>query len=197
MEIVKLDDKNLEEVAKITGNFLKEGKVIVCPTDTVYGLVCDATNEKAVKKVFKIKNRLKEKPLPIFAKDIEMAKELAEIDNEQEDFLKKYWPGNVTAILIRPTVGPELFGVNKKTIGLRVPNYELIINIIKQLSRPLAETSANISGEPLMNNIKKIIETFSQKEARPDLVIDAGDLGEAKSSCVVDLTQKKPKIIRE
>jgi L-threonylcarbamoyladenylate synthase len=197
MKIIKLDNNNLEETVKIAGEFIKEGKAVVCPTDTVYGLVCDATNKKAVEKIFTIKDRPKDKPLPIFVKDIVMAKELAEINEEQEIFLKKSWPGNVTVILSRRGAGPELFGADKKTIGLRVPDFELILNIIKEFGLPLAETSVNISGELPMNDIKKIIETFSQKEAQPDLVIDAGDLGEANPSQIVDLTSEKPKIIRE
>jgi len=88
---------------------IKKGKVLIFPTDTVYGLICDAKNKKAVEKIFKIKNRPKNKPLPVFVKNIEMAKKLAKISGKQEKFLKKVWPGRVTAVLtLRQSQGKPL-----------------------------------------------------------------------------------------
>lgn len=99
MKILKLSSKNQKEIIEEVRKAIKEEKVIVLPTDTVYGLVCDATNEKAVEKVFKIKRRKIGKPIPIFIKDLKMAKKLAFVDKRQEKFLKKMWPGKVTVIL--------------------------------------------------------------------------------------------------
>ena len=78
---------------------LKRGKMVVSPTDTVYGLLVDATNRRAVKKVFQVKGREKGKPLPVFVKDIAMAKRFACVSKEQEKFLKTAWPGKVTVVL--------------------------------------------------------------------------------------------------
>ena len=71
---MKLTKKNFEKIIKIAEKSIKEGKVLICPTDTVYGLIADATNKKAVEKIFKIKKRPLKKPIPIFVKDIKMAK---------------------------------------------------------------------------------------------------------------------------
>ena len=101
MEILKLEPENLAETIKKAAKSIKEGRIIILPTDTVYGFVADATNKKAVEKLFKIKKRKKEKPIPIFVKNIEMAKKLVLIDKEQEKFLKKVWPGKVTVVLER------------------------------------------------------------------------------------------------
>lgn len=176
----------IEKVGKI----IKKGGVIICPTDTVYGLVCDATNKKAVDEVFKIKKRPKSKPLPIFVKDLKMAKELAGINNDQEKFLEKVWPGAVTAIL-------KSQKQKNKTIGLRIPNYKLLLDLVKQLNRPLTGTSANISGQPATTKIKEVLKQFDGRKYQPDLVIDAGNLPKSKPSKVIDLTVTPFKILRK
>ena len=101
MEILKLGQKNFTETIKRVGISIRQGMVTVLPTDTVYGLVADATNKKAVEKIFKIKKRQFNKPIPVFVKDIRIAKKLALIDKNQERFLTKVWPGKTTAVLKR------------------------------------------------------------------------------------------------
>lgn len=177
---------------------LKNGKVVVCPTDTIYGLIADATNEKAIEKVFKIKKRPKNKPLPIFVKDLKMAKKLAEINKEQEKFLKKVWPGKVTAVLKRKSrrANRRIYGVDKRTIALRVPNYELILGLIRKINKPLTGTSANVSDKAIFNNIKDTLRQFKSRKPQPDLVIDAGNLRKGRPSVIIDLTKRPPKILR-
>lgn len=195
----------MKKISKIVKE-LKRGKVIVCPTDTVYGLIADATNKKAVERVFKIKKRPKNKALPIFVKDIKMAKDLAEINEKQEKFLKKAWPGKVTVILKLKTQKSKakstikklkVYGIEKKTIALRIPKYKLVLDLLKKINKPLTGTSANISGEPASTNIKEILKQFKRKKYQPDLVIDTGNLPKSKSSTIIDLTTFPPKILRE
>lgn len=194
MEILKINTK--DRIEKIAGLILK-GKVLVLPTDTVYGLICDATNQKAVKKLLRVKKRLGKKPIPIFVRDIKAAKELAEISKNQERFLKKVWPGKVTVVLKRKNNLPQILFGNKKTIGLRIPNYKLINQLLLIINRPLAETSSNISGLPASIRIKDIIKQFQDKKFQPDLILDAGNLKPSKPSQVIDLTGAKPKILRK
>lgn len=179
MEIIKLDFKKAVKA-------IKEGKILVCPTDTVYGLICDAANKLAVERLYKIKKRPRWKPLPIFVADIKMAKELAHIDKKQEEFLKKVWPGAVTAVLRSK---------NKGTIGLRVSRHKFVLGLVKRAG-PLAESSANISGRPASTKIKEVLGQFKGMKHQPDLVIDAGNLPKAKPSKVIDLTICPPKILR-
>lgn len=180
MEILKL---NLKRAVKA----IREGKVVVCPTDTVYGLVCDVTNKKAVEKLFKIKKRSRRKPVPIFVKDIKMAKKLAQISPEQEEFLNKVWPGKVTVVLKSK---------NKGKIGLRIPNHNWLLSLAKQLKRPLTGTSANISGKPPSTKIREVLRQLKNQKYKPDLVIDAGNLKLSNPSRVIDLTIWPPKILR-
>ena len=199
MDVKKANFKNLNSFIPKALKLLKTGKVIICPTDTVYGLVANAANEKAVKKIFKIKKREKGKPIPIFVKDIEMAKKLALIGEKQEKFLKKVWPGKVTAVLKRKKncgLPAILFG-GKKTIGLRIPNYRLVNELLKRLNKPLTGTSANISGKPALTGNKEVLEQFENQKDKPDLFLDAGSLPKSFPSKVIDLTKDKIKILRK
>jgi len=178
---------------------VKRGGVVVCPTDTVYGLIADATNDKAVERIFKIKKRPKTKAIAVFIRDIKEVKKLAFVNEEQERFLKKVWPGKVTVILKRnPKCGlsKKLFA-NKKVIGLRISNNKLVNELVKKINKPLTTTSANISGKPASAKIKEVLKQFKKNKIKPDLVIDAGNLPKNKPSTVVDLTKKKFKILRK
>lgn len=193
MKIIQQNNKNIKEI--ITA--LKNGAVLVLPTDTVYGLVCDASNKNAVEKIFDIKKRDKSKPLAVFVKDIEMAKEFAEINEKQEGILKESWPGAVTFVLpAKPGLASLVYKEN--TIAMRAPDYDLIFKILEEFGRPLAQTSANISGQPATTKIGEVIRQF-EVIATSDvaiLVVDAGNLLENKPSKVVDLTTSGGEVLR-
>lgn len=205
MEILKLTSKTYKRILKKTISAIREGKVIICPTDTVYGLLGLASNKKTVNNIFKIKKRSKNKSFPIFVKDLKTAKKFAKINKFQERFLKKVWPGKVTAILERTLLSPsgfggqgktKIYGVSEESIGLRIPKYKLINEILKKTNLPLIGTSANISGEKPSTKIKEILNQFKDEKILPDLVLDVGNLKKSKPSAIVDLSQKKIKIIR-
>lgn len=189
MEIIQENKKNIGKI--ITA--LKNGAVLVLPTDTVYGLVCDAANNKAVKKIFAIKKRDKSKPLPVFVKDITTAKKYAIVSGEQEDFLNKSWPGATTAVLKgRKGLSPLVY--KNSTIALRQPDYKLIMEVMEALDKPLAQTSANISGEGVLNKISEITSQFKNEDV---IIINAGDLPKRKPSTIIDITDNKIKILRK
>jgi len=196
MKILKLSSKNFKEIIKITTESIREGKVIVCPTDTVYGLICDATNEKAVKKIFKIKKRPKGKPISIFVKDIKMAEEFAKIDKNQEKFLKKTWPGRTIVVLRVKGIFPGGIVCQWGKVGLRMPKYKLLNEILNKFKGPIAQTSANITGKPTPSTIQDILKQFKNKKWQPDITIDAGELS-SKPSKVLDLTKSPYKILRK
>lgn len=166
---------------------IKDGKILVCPTDTVYGLICDAGNRKAIARIYLIKRRPRSKPLPVFIKNIAMAKELAEVSKIQEKFLRKIWPGRTTIILRSKKVG---------TIGLRMPCFDFLLKLMKYTG-PLIETSANLSGLPPSLAVEDILVQFINHKHQPDMIIDGGKLKTSKPSRVIDLTKKKPIILRK
>ncbi|MBI2644428.1 MAG: threonylcarbamoyl-AMP synthase [Candidatus Wildermuthbacteria bacterium] len=196
MEIWRVPKKTGKAfVAKIVHG-LEKGKVFVLPTDTVYGLVADAANSEAVEKVFQIKGREPGKPLPIFVEDIAMAKELADIKEKEERFLQKVWPGKVTVVLPSNNILPQATGT-ARTIGLRIPSYDLILSILRIFPRPLTGTSANLAGTPSLRDSKDVVAQFKKREHRPDIVIDAGKLPLSLPSTVIDWTGGKQKVLRQ
>ena len=208
MDVEKLSRKAINKAAE----FLNNGGVVICPTDTVYGFLADASNKKAINKIYKIKKRPKSKPLAVFVKDFKMAGELAEIDDKQKKILKQKWPGKYTFLLFSPVIpakaGIQSMGVESgfrvkpgmtslivkdNKIALRIPNYKFLNDLLKKASRPLAQTSANISGMPALVKIDDIIEQFGKSDI---LIIDAGNLKKSKPSKIIDLTNNN-KILRK
>jgi len=180
------------EAAKV----MFSGGTVVFPTDTVYGLGCDATNEQAVRKIFKIKKRKESQPLAIIVRDIDMAKKVAFVDRRLEKALNLVWPGAVTIVLWKKYKLPEILTAKEQTIGLRIPDYKLTQFLAENMGRPYVATSANISGQQATNKISEVLSYFAKSLIKPDLVLDAGDLKFCEPSTVLDLSKSKPKITR-
>lgn len=198
MKIIKInpkkpDKKIIEEAVEI----IKKGEAVVVPTDTVYGLTANALDEKAVRRLFLIKERPINKPFSVFVKDLKMAKKIACIDSKSEKILKKFWPGQITFIFKKKKIISDFLTAGKKTIGLRIPDCLIIKNLFDFLDFPLIGTSANISGKPASGEIEKVIEQFQNKKKQLDLILDTGNLPKSKPSTIVDLTSETPKILRE
>ncbi len=198
MKIMKITNKQAFREAIKT---IKTGGVIICPTDTIYGFLADATNKKAVEKIFKIKKRPRSKSLPVFVKDLKMAQNLAKINASQIKILKQKWPGPYTFILKQRKpceIGShtKLYGVDKKTIALRIPNHKFLLVLLKKANRPLAQTSVNISGQPALAKIEDI-KKLIVRTGLPMLIIDAGNLPKSNPSKIIDLTKSKTKILRK
>ncbi len=197
MEIIKINDLAIKKIGEVLG----EGGVIICPTDTVYGLIADATNKEAVGKIVKTKKRDEKKvikAISVFVKNIEEIKKIAFVNKSQEKFLKDNLPGKWTVILKRKLnsgLAENLF-VGKETIGVRVVDNKIISDILDKINKPLTATSANISGKPATTKIKEILEQFECQETQPDLVVDLGDLPENSPSKIVDLTGEEFIILR-
>jgi L-threonylcarbamoyladenylate synthase len=199
MRILKVNPENLresEEAIVEAAKTMLAGGIIVFPTDTVYGLGCDATNENAIRKIFRMKKRAEQKPLPIVVRDIAMAKRVAFIDRKLERALGLVWPGAVTVILFRRHKLPEILAAGKQTIGIRIPDYKLIYHLSENVGRPYVATSANLSKQPATTKIAEVLAYFEKNPVKPDLVLDAGDLKFSEPSTVLDLTATKPRIVR-
>jgi len=199
MKILKVDPENLresEEAIVEAAKVMLAGGTAVFPTDTVYGLGCDATNENAIRKIFKLKNRAADKPLAIVVRDLDMAKKVAFVDARLERALDLIFPGAITVILWRRHKLPAVLTANKETIGLRIPDYKLTYLLSENMGRPYVATSANLSKEPATTKIGQVVKYFEKSFVKPDLILDAGDLKFSEPSTVLDLTVPKPKIVR-
>ena len=186
-----LKDKQLWNEFSVS---LQNGGVAVIPTDTLYGFAVAADCEKAVARVYEIKNRSSRKPLILFVDRIE---ELAKLGFELKDGLpeqlKKYWPGALTAVLPAPG-HPQLRAFNFSTMGVRIPNHQMLLEIIRRLPVRLLTTSANRSGDPSDVNPDVIASEFA---GEIDWLIDGGILPEGMASTVADFTKSPPVILRQ
>jgi L-threonylcarbamoyladenylate synthase len=178
-------------------NVLKQGGVILIPTETVYGIAVDATNKSAVDKIYQIKKRDIAKPLQILVKNLEMAKDFVKFNQISENAAKKYWAGPLTLILdeIENSKISENIKSTNKTLGVRVAKHEITSLIFQNIDFPLAATSANISGEASSVDFTQAKNSLGGKV---DFMIDGGKVELGKASTVADLRDiNHPKIIRE
>jgi len=200
MKIIKLNQENLNDFYSKTqyiANALKNNKIIVYPTDTIYGIGGNGLDLKVIKKVFAIKHRTSEKALPLLIKNIEMAEKLAFVDKKTKKILEVIWPGQITAILWKRRFIPlELTG-NKETIAMRFNHHWFLDKLFEFIDFPLIATSANISNKENLYSIKDLIKTFEKGKIKPDIIIDAGDINpNITASTIIDLTKPKPIILR-
>ena len=150
--MINIINKEVEKATKI----LKKGGVILYPTDTVWGIGCDATNEKAIKKVYQIKHRNTSNPMLCLVSQASMLKKyLKSVPKESENILRK--TSSPTTIIYNHSINisKQLTGEND-SIGFRVTNNEFCKKLIEKLNKPIVSTSANLSGQPTAYNVKEI-----------------------------------------
>jgi len=185
MKVIKENKKAIKEAVKV----LTGGGLAVFPTETVYGIGADATNPKAIKKLNQYKQRPFGKPYSIAVADQEMAEEYVNLNQTAKNLYKQFLPGPVTIISTgKHRVAP---GVESETgtLGIRIPAYPLVIDIVKTLKKPITATSANASYQKRPYKISDILNSVSDKnKGLIDLVIDAGDLPRNEPSTVIDTT---------
>ncbi len=176
---------------------LRQGGLVIFPSDTVYALLADATNEKAVAKLVAFKSRPAGKPISVFTTAKKIAG-LVEIDNNNRKTLDALFPGPFTVILKSKQKVSKLLESEKGTLGVRIPDYQPVNRLIEELGRALTATSANISGQPPHYSIEPLLRKLPEKKKRLiDLIVDAGKLPRNKPSTIVDLTTPTIKIIRQ
>ena len=184
-----------DTIIKKLGNDLKNGSIGIFPTDTVYGIGCNAFNEESILKIFNIKNRNYNKPINVLISDLEMLNLLVKnISNEEYKLIKAFWPGALTIIFNKENDISNLLTSNLNTIGVRIPNNNTAISLIKEANIPLATTSVNISGKPPGISSHDFIDCFTEKV---DFIIDEGPTNLKYASTIVQIIDGKPIILRK
>ena len=189
MRLQKATADTIAEAARI----VKEGGVIVYPTDTVYGLGCNPFNEGATKRILSIKGE-RTKPLPILASDIAAAKRIAGITGKAIRLAKRFWPGQLTMVLSKRVSLPDAITRNLDSVAVRVPNHRVALELIRMSGGLLVGTSANRTGK---KPPQTATEAAGQIGDEVDLVIDDGPTPLGASSTIVDLTHEKLRILRQ
>ncbi|EKD55941.1 MAG: hypothetical protein ACD_58C00330G0002 [uncultured bacterium] len=194
MKIIKINpQKPHQDIIDETVETLRHGGVIIYPTDTCYGIGADMTNIFALEKIYRIKGREYRKPLSMIIKDIEQLEKYALVESENKSILSNYLPGPFTFILLN--INYQI--LRQSSIGIRMPDYKITQLIANGLHRPFATTSANKSGFNPCYSVSCILNQIEGEKYLPNLILDAGDLPKNPPSTVVDLTDNKPRVLRQ
>jgi len=173
---------------------LKQGKTIVYPTETAYGLGGDFLNKKTREKIYQIKKRVKSKDLSVVANSLSMVKKYCHLNKEEEKLAKKYWPGPLTIVL---RVKPKFQKILGQTLAARVPDSKIARDLSRGLGKPLIATSANISGKATCYSAENVLKQFRNSKIKPDIVIDDGELEKVPVSTIVKVEDGGVVVLRE
>ena len=187
--IVKATNGAIHRAAKIVRN----GGLVIYPTDTVYGLGCNPFNVRSVKSLMKAKNR-KGKPLPILTSSIRRAEKVAYFNKNARKIANKFWPGAMTLVLKKKPAISTTVTCGSMNIGVRIPKNDVALKLIQLSGGFLIGTSANITGK---QSPRTAIEAAKQIGKHVDLILDAGPTKIGKDSTIIDLTSKDFRILRE
>lgn len=197
MKIIYFKKNNQHEIIDETIRTLLKGGLIIFPSDTVYGLLCDAGNEKAVRKLILFKNRPPGKAISVFC-NFELINKLVKINKQQQKIIKEILPGPFTVILSSKHQVNKLLESEKGSLGIRIPAFQLINRLIQEFGKPVTATSANLAGRPARYSVKTLLDELSDKQKKMiDLIVDSGQLPRNKPSTIIDLTQPDVKILRQ
>jgi tRNA threonylcarbamoyl adenosine modification protein (Sua5/YciO/YrdC/YwlC family) len=196
-EFIKIYEENIQprQIEKVV-SILKKGGLIIYPTDTVYGLGCDITNVKAMQKLAKIKGvKLEKAQFSFICKDLSnLSNYVKQIDSATFKLLKRALPGPYTFVLPGSKTLPNAFK-NKKTVGIRIPDNRIAVELVHLLGNPIVSTS--IHDEDALLEYTTDPELIYEKwDGLVDLVIDGG-YGSNHASTIIDLTGEEPIVIRE
>jgi tRNA threonylcarbamoyl adenosine modification protein (Sua5/YciO/YrdC/YwlC family) len=191
--LIQLKRRNKVNVDRIV-NELRNGNLVITPTDTVYGIMGDSKNRDVIEKVYEAKKRDKRKPLILLVSDIDMLKEYTkELNNLEEELIKRYMPGKLTIILKKNDKVMNSITNNSEYVGIRIPDNKYLIDIINKLGNPVISTSANLSNEEVITDIhsinKELLEYIS-------FIYDGGII-KASSSTIIKVVDNNIEFLRE
>lgn len=180
----KPEGSRLLEIKK-AAQILKNGGVVIFPTDTVYGIGCIYNNKEGLTRIYKIKNRPRKVPFPVLLSSVEQAGRVVEINKTAKKLMKKYWPGGLTIVLN---------SIDEKTkLGVRMPNSEITLSLIEESGSPIIGTSANFHGQKPVADFKSLDPKLTKLV---DFVVE-GNCQKGQESTVIDTTGEKIRIIRQ
>lgn len=193
METVCYDIDSPEAIPSAL-RLLRDGQLVVLPTDTVYGLGAHAFLERAVARLYEVKERPARVPIPLLMEDAQaMAAVCAQIPSLAWRLAEAFWPGGLTLILKRTPRVPDVVTAGGDTVAVRVPDQPFVRSLCRQLGAPLAVTSANLHGQP-----DPVIarDAEAMLRGRVPLILDGGPCSASLASTVLDLTVSPPAILR-
>lgn len=198
MKIIKCDYSNgfgaqCEEAVMAAAEDIAAGKLVVYPTETVYGIGADIYNEAAVKNLYIAKKRPFDMPLSVAVSDLKMLEKVAVLNENAEKLAKAFLPGPLTIIVKKQPSVPDIVTSSSQKVGIRIPDNRFALELIKRTG-PIITTSANLHSHPDAVNVNAAIEDFGSVV---DTYIDAGACNLGKPSTIVWLMDDQVEIIRQ
>ncbi|HEX5429585.1 MAG TPA: L-threonylcarbamoyladenylate synthase [Patescibacteria group bacterium] len=177
---------------------LKSGGVVVCPTDTAYGMAVDATNPSAVKKLYQLKGRDFKKPIHVIPPTKAWVEKLVKLNSPAKLLIDELMPGPITLVLPLKAKGEvyKLLSAGTKSLGIRRPKNKIALDLAMLCGKPITATSANVSGQPNCYSVAQVKKQFGKK-ASELYFLDAGKLPKVAPSTVVAIRGKNVTILRE
>ena len=186
-----IDLEELKEPAKV----IRNGGIVIFPTETVYGIGTNGFDEKSIKKIYELKRRDSNKPISLLVSNMEMVEMVAkDISDLEYKLMRKFWPGPFTIILKKKSIVPDVLTSSGDTVGVRMPSGEIAKKLIEYAEVPIAAPSANISGKPSGIDINDIMKDF---EGKVDCIIDNGISELGVASTIVKVVDNIPYVLRE
>ena len=191
--LIEINPQNPQKrLVRIVVKTIKEGGIIAFPTDTHYGIGCDLMNKKAIEKIYILKQRKKNKPFSFICSDLKNISLYGKVSNYAYKTMRRLLPGPYTFILPGSKLVPKIMLYNRKTVGIRVPDNKICLEIIKELNNPIISTSASLPNNSIIDTPYIIDETF---KSQIDIVIDGGPVPGIASS-IISFEDDIPNIIR-
>lgn len=184
---------NRKDAVGIAAKKTMDGCSIAYPTETSYALGCDATNARAVRKIFALKQREKDKPLPVIVDSLRTISKYAILNQHAVTLANKFMPGPLT-LVVEMKKGALPNSLSSSGIAFRISSNHFAAALAKKLGKPIVSTSANKAGEPSIYSVKKMVSEYGGKV---DFIVDAGELAPKRASMIVDLRGRKPVLLRK
>jgi L-threonylcarbamoyladenylate synthase len=191
-----LDNISRQVMSQVKGaiEILKKGGIVAFPTDTVYGLGGDVFNMAAIERIYEVKRRSRNLPLPVLLADIGQLEDIvASVSETARCLMSHFWPGGLTLVLPKKDTLPDIITAGSSKVAVRIPDHAIPLSLIRGLGAPIIGTSANISDKPSPVTAEEVEQ---QLGGRVDLIIDMGKCPGRLESTVVDVTGKVPVILR-
>lgn len=191
---INLKENRDYEKIKDASEAIKQGKLVLFPTETVYGIGANALDENAVKKIYEAKGRASDNPLIAHISNLKMLKKLVkEVGDIEKKLIDAFWPGPLTIILNKTEIVPKIITAGLETVAIRMPSNEIARKLIEYSETPIAAPSANISGKPSGTLVEDILQEL---DGKVEYIIDGGKVDIGVESTVVRVIENKVHILR-
>jgi len=185
---------NISDNISQAAHFLKIGKAVAIPTETVYGLAANIYNEQAIRSIFELKERPLNNPLIVHIHSFDQLEEIAvDIPGVAYQLAKTFWPGPLTLVLDKNPSIPDVITANKPTVGIRMPNHPVTLELLKSIDFPLAAPSANPFKRISPTNPERVFEYFENKLP---FILNGGECENGIESTIIGFREGKPIIYR-